>query len=86
MRDFLDNILMFIGSETLTDEEFELIALSQYGYDKPTFDELRLILEMRDGVTDSVVRLRAMFMAKGTDLSDPNVSLPTSNILIGRRL
>ena len=85
MRDFLDEILAFIGSESLTDEEFDLLTLSEAAYNKATFDELKLILEMRENVTDQVARLRAFFIAKGESLSDDGPT-PMSNIYIGSKL
>jgi len=88
MRDFLDGILSFIGSESLTDEEFESIEGSFVVYSKATYDVLKGILEAREGVSGQAKKLKLMFIAKGVDVNDPGPQIhkPRSNILIGMEL
>lgn len=85
MRDFLDAILDFIGSESLTDEEFESIELEGApAYTKETYLALRTVLESRENITGQTKRLKLYFIAKGVDISDtPTVPTPNSNIFIG---
>lgn len=87
MREFLDSILTFIQSESLTDEEFETIELEDESYTVETYLALRTILEAREGVSDQVERLRTYFMARGVDVNaTPEVPTPVSNIFIGSPL
>lgn len=87
MREFLDSILTFIQSESLTDEEFETIELEDESYSVETYLALRTILEARENVSDQVERLRTYFMARGVDVdATPDVPTPVSNILIGSPL
>jgi hypothetical protein len=87
MRDFLDTILEFIGSESLTDEEFETVTLEDEEYTKEVYLALRTILEARETVSGEVKRLKLYFIARNVDISDaPSVPTPNSNILIGKAL
>lgn len=84
MRDFINAILQFIGVETLTDQELaEHFAVDvDQDYSKNTYDAVKGLLEERDTVSDSVLKLQYYFMAAGTDIGD-NVVIANSNILIG---
>lgn len=87
MRDFLDAILAFINSESLTDEEFEGIDLDAQAYNKETYLALRSVLEARENVSDQVKRLKLYFIARGVDVSStPGVPTPNSNIFLGSAL
>lgn len=88
MRDFLDAILTFIESESLTDEEFETITLEGSGaYTKETYEALRTIVEARESVSGQSKRLKLFFIAKGVDLSAVGATpTPKSNIFIGSDL
>jgi hypothetical protein len=87
MREFLDSILEFIESESLTDEEFATVDDSlPADYTKEVYQALRTILEARENVSGQVKRLTEFFQAKGVDLSDPTTPTPASNILIGGAL
>jgi hypothetical protein len=92
MRDFLDDILGFIGSDTLTDEEFEGIVLPEPpAYSAETYTALRAALEARESVSDATTRLRYYFLARGLSVGDPSnagagATTPKSNILIGAKL
>lgn len=87
MRTFLDAILAFINAESLTDEEFESIELTEQVYTKEVYLALRTILEARELVSDQVKRLKLYFIAKGVDVSStPTVPTAKSNIFIGSGL
>ncbi len=88
MRDFLDAILAFINAESLTDSEYDGITLEgSPDYTRETYLALRTVLEAREGVSDSVKRLKLYFIAKGVDVSStPGAHTPRSNIFIGSGL
>lgn len=92
MRDFLDSILEFIGTETLTDEEFGDIELADEEYNVQTYRQLKETLEAREAVSDMLYRLAFFFLAKGVKvavvntgepLDDEAPAQPQSQILIG---
>lgn len=87
LRDFLDEILAFIESESLTDEEFNGLPddLTEE-YVKDTYLALKTVLENREGVSGQAKRLKLYFIAKGVDLSDTSAKTPKSNIFIGSKL
>lgn len=90
MRDFLDAILEFIESESLTDEEFDGIELPEPpAYTTATYLALKDVINNREGVSGQAKRLKLYFIAKGVDLEDagakPSIP-PQSNILIGGAL
>ncbi len=90
MREFLDSILDFIGSESLSDDEFDALTISdpEGQYTLEVYEALRAVIEARENVSDQVERLQHEFAAKGTDVtaSDSDVPTPQSNILIGEAL
>lgn len=85
MRDFVDEILAFIGSESLTDGEFLLITETETEYTKALYDEIQAILLERESISGQLKKLKAFFEAKGVDLTAPAV-FANSNILIGGAL
>lgn len=87
LRDFLDGILDFIESESLTDEEFNSVdsELAEE-YTKEVYLALKTVLENREGVSGQAKRLKLYFIAKGVDLSDSPAKTPKSNIFIGSKL
>ena len=87
MRDFLNAILSFINSETLTDVEYAEIELEDQEYTKETYLALKAVLESRESVSSQLSKLSNYFLAKGVDLSESESSYtPKSNILIGGEL
>lgn len=91
-RDFLDDILEFIGTDTLTDEESDEAELANQEYDVTTYALLKGILEARESASDMLYRLAFYFLSKGVSVATVNTSEPldgeapktaTSNILIG---
>lgn len=90
MRDFLNSILAFIGSESLTDEEY--LTIEGQGtfviYSKATYDVLKSTIEAREAVSGQAKKLKLLFIARGVDVSDGSITThkPNSNILIGFEL
>ena len=85
MRAFLDSILDFINSESLTDLEFEGMELPESpGYTQEIYTALKLVLEGRESVSGATKRLKLFFIAKGVDLTSPgSTPTPKSQIYIG---
>jgi hypothetical protein len=70
LRNFLNAILAFIGAESLTDLEFNSLSSELVeGYSLETFEALKAIIEVREGVTDEVERLTYFYMLKGIDVA-----------------
>lgn len=87
MRDFLDAILSAIGSESLTDEEFDGLDLENEAYDRETYEALHALLIARESITDQTIRLQFFFLARGVDLSESgDAKPPVSEVLIGDAL
>lgn len=90
LRDFLDDILDFIGSESLSDVEFDGIEDIEPAivedYSLATYEALKGVIEAREGVSGQGRKLRAYFQARGLDLDPGLVPTPNSNILIGKAL
>lgn len=84
MRDYLNGILSFIGSESLTDEEFSSITVTDQNDHLAVYDALLSVLEARDSVSDMTSRLMHYFQAKGVAVSQP--VLAKSNIFVGGSL
>lgn len=84
MRDFLDAILAFIESESLTDDEFETITLEEQTYTKETYEALKAVLQSREEVSGQGKKLKLYFIARGVDLSEAGAVKPAaSQIFIG---
>lgn len=87
MRDFLNAILTFIGTSTLTDDEFDGFTGLDFGDNVETYDELKMLLIERDEVTETIDRLELYFQAKGVDVEPVTVDeTAKSNIFIGSAL
>lgn len=86
MRDFLDAILAFIESESLTDEEFGTITLDEPEYTKEVYEALKAVLLSRESVSGQGKRLKLYFIAKGVDLNDSDTRPAASQIFIGSEL
>lgn len=84
MRDFLNSILSFIGSTSLTDDEFETVEATHPIYDQATYNDLSRILQGRENVSIFQDRLTKYYQAKGVDVAPRNTA--TSNIFIGSPL
>lgn len=84
MRDYLNGILSIIGAESLTDEEFSSISVTDQNDHLAVYDSLTAILVSRDVVSDMTSRLMYYFQARGIAVSAP--ALATSNIFVGASL
>lgn len=84
MRLFLNNILSFIGSESLTDAEFGTTSgVTVEAYNLQTYEALKAVLQNREGVSGQLKKLKNYFEAKGVDLTNTPARIPASQILIG---
>lgn len=84
MRDFLDAILSFIGTTSLTDIEWGTITVSTQEYSVEVYTELLAVLDSREAVSDIRDRLRYYFLAAGVSISESDVG--SSNIYVGSSL
>lgn len=93
MRDFLDEILSFVGADSLTDEEFEALTIGDEELTVATYAALKGVLEARESVSDTLYRLAFYYLAAGVTVATVNTSIPavagetvhepTSQVLIG---
>jgi hypothetical protein len=81
MRDYLNAILEFIGTESLTDEEFDAIDLESTEDQVAVYDALAGVLESRELVSSMLLRLQNYFLAQGTEVVP--VTVAVSNIFVG---
>lgn len=87
MRDFLNAILAWIGSTSLTDDEYNSIdqtGLTVAVYNTALYNQVGAVLISREAVSTVTDRLRYFFLAKGVTV-DP-ISSAKSNIYIGDAL
>ena len=77
MRAWLNAILSFIGSSSLTDEEYNsmnFVNVTEQVYDQASYDELSKILAGRDQVSTMQSRLLGVFQAKGASITAAKVA------------
>ena len=84
MRDFLDAILAFIGTTSLTDDEFDAIEADEQVLSLELYAELVAMLDLRESVSNTRDRLKFYFLAANVEVSE--VSAAKSNIFIGGAL
>ena len=84
MRDALDSILVFIGTESLTDDEFESIEDVDMNDQVAVYTALLSVLESRELVSGMTTRLQYYFLAQGVQVTAPDVA--RSNIWVGSPL
>ncbi len=91
-RDFLDDVLEFIGAETLTDDESDAAELANMSYDVASYAVLKSILDSRESASDMLYKLAFYYLGRGVNVAKVNTSAPLdgeapkgpkSNILIG---
>ncbi len=82
MRDFIDEILTFIGTATMTDGEYASVSIDSASYDQPTYEAILAMLNTRESISTFVDRLTAYFEAKGVVVVPPE-STGSSNIFVG---
>jgi hypothetical protein len=87
MRTFINGIFSFIGSESLTDEEFDALpeGLTQT-YSRELYDAMRGILIGRESISTQGKKLKAYFGIKGLDVWNEVARPPASQILVGKAL
>lgn len=81
MRDFLNSILYFIGSESMSDEEFSTVLSTYEVYDQSTYDDLLRIVNVRGSVSNEAERLSGYFTARGANFTPANIG--RTNIFMG---
>lgn len=87
MRSFLNSILAWIGTTSLTDEEFDSIDLETAAWDQATYDALSAVLVAREAVSSMQDRLKMTFQSRGIEIDgDPARVNASTNILIGDAL
>lgn len=72
MRDWLNAVLGFIGTSSLTDEEYasiNFLNLESQVYNQAAYDELSKVLEGRENVSTMQSRLIGVFAAKGFEVA-----------------
>ena len=84
MRDDLDDILLFIGSTSLTDEEFESIDDTNIEIKLNEYTQLKIILESREVVSSMLDRLSYYYLAQGVAVVAS--AKAKSNIFVGTSL
>ena len=84
LRTFLNDVLSFIGSESLTDEEFDDLpeGLTET-YDIDSYNALKTVIQAREGVSGQLNKLASYYTAKGVDLSGSPTRTPSSQIVVG---
>ena len=83
-RSFVDNIFAHIGSESLTDNEFEsLDPLLPDELTKLTYEALRALLTAREAVSNQLKKLKLYFKSAGAELEGSPEYVPRSQIMIG---
>lgn len=85
MREWLNAIFTFIGTTSMTDDEYNSINqtnLEMGVYNQAAYDELSKVLSERETVSTMQERLAGFFKAKGlTDLAVADTA--KSQILVG---
>lgn len=84
MRDWLNAILIFIGTSTLTDLEYAAIdtdLLTLNTYNQAAYDALAAVLDSREAVSTLQDRLVAFFEAKGVSVAEADTA--KSEIYLG---
>jgi hypothetical protein len=84
IRDFVDAILAFIATSSLTDDEFDTITIEDEAYSAELYAEVLAVLTAREAVSSTRDRLTAYFTARGATVTDPGPG--TSNIFLGDEL
>lgn len=84
MRDDLNEILAFIGTSSLTDDEWDGLDLDGSSTQVEIYTALLGVLESREAVSETRSRLQYYYQAKGVEVSAP--SSGRSNIFVGSDL
>jgi hypothetical protein len=85
IRSFLDAILAFIETATLTDEEFESLEVEEQVYTQEVYEALLAVLDERETVSTTRDRLEYYFLARGVEVEASSVEAK-SNVYLGSSL
>lgn len=85
LRGFLNYILEFIGSTSLTNDEFNAIVLvnPEFEYNLETYQALVAVLDSREDISDARDRLKSMFESAGVVTEEPVLPETDSEIVMG---
>lgn len=85
LRGFLNYILEFIGSTSLTNDEFDPIVLvnPEFEYNLETYQALVAVLDSREDISDARDRLKSMFESAGVVTEEPVIEDTDSDIIMG---
>lgn len=84
MRDWLNAVLGFIGTTSLTDDEYNsinFVNMTAQVYDQAAYDQLSAVLLSREAVSTMQTRLLGVFTAKGAVITAAVTA--KTNIYIG---
>lgn len=84
MRDWLNAILQYIGTTSMTDVEYaavNVIGMETLVYNQAAYDQLSALLLSREAVSDMQRRLYGVFLAKGGDIKEAVIA--KTNIFLG---
>lgn len=84
IRDFIDAILAFIGTTSLTDSEFATITETSQTYTVALYTEILAVLDSRESVSNTRERLTYYFLARDVAVTEPAAA--QSEIYIGDEL
>lgn len=85
LRDDLDEILSFIGADTLTDDEFDIAEgmIDDPQNDSEVYEALLAVLDSRELVSDYADKLRSYYAAQGVKFGAAATEHAKSNVFIG---
>jgi hypothetical protein len=81
LRDFIDAILAFIGTTSLTNEEFAWFTVTDQEYTQTLYAEMILMLDSREAISSTRDRLTSYFEARGVTVTEPAAGV--SKIFLG---
>lgn len=82
MRNFIDAILAVISAASMNDDEFGMITIEVQAYTKELHDEIMVVLDSREAVSNTRDRLTLYFRARGVDVGTP-APVGSSKIFLG---
>lgn len=87
MRDWLNAIFTFIGTSSLTDQEYNgmnFVDMVAQTYNQAAYDNLSAVLLARESASTMQSRLVGVFKAKGADIKE--LEIAKTNIYLGDAL
>lgn len=87
LRDFANEVFDFINTESLTSAEEQMLDMAlPSDYTRETFINLKEILETRESISDTVKKMKFLFLSQGANVYTVKDYKPKSNIFIGSPL